>query len=296
MKRIRVIYKILAIILMLGVVATAVPNMNTLVVAQAATTVKISKTALTLEVGKTSTLTMKGTTKKVTWTTSDKTIATVSSKGKVTAKKAGKATITATVDKKKYTCKVTVKAKTQTNTFLTKAPFAAKEITLDKFKMVVPKDWELYQYDSMDYIVALIYSTSIDQTEDDYSHLRMFIYETGEKAPSNDEIRDYIAEQYTESSITIGYITPEEEAEGIKVTLSDLNISELKGNLGNVFKIEYTITKSNGDKEEQLKQIVYHQFINNYEIQLVAYDYGTALKTPLNVVGDYIFKSLQVMK
>lgn len=46
---------------------------------------------------------------KVTWSTSRKAVATVTTKGKVTGKKAGTATITAKVGKKKYTCKVTVK-------------------------------------------------------------------------------------------------------------------------------------------------------------------------------------------
>lgn len=48
------------------------------------------------------------TTKKITWSTSNKKIATVSSKGVVTGKKPGNTTITATVGKKKYKCKVQV--------------------------------------------------------------------------------------------------------------------------------------------------------------------------------------------
>lgn len=70
----------------------------------------ISKKSATLQKGETLTLKLSGTNKKVTWKSSNKSVATVSSKGKVTAKKAGTATITATVLKKKYTCKITVKA------------------------------------------------------------------------------------------------------------------------------------------------------------------------------------------
>ena len=70
----------------------------------------ISKSSLSLFLGKTATIKMKGTNQKVAWKTSNKNIATVTSKGKITAKKAGTVSITATVLGKKYTCKVTVKA------------------------------------------------------------------------------------------------------------------------------------------------------------------------------------------
>lgn len=72
---------------------------------------KINKTKSTIYVGKTTTLKVTGTSKKVTWSTSNSKVATVS-KGKVTGKKAGTATITAKAGTKKLTCKVTVKKKT----------------------------------------------------------------------------------------------------------------------------------------------------------------------------------------
>lgn len=49
--------------------------------------------------------------KKVKWSSSNRMVAVVSKKGKVTGKKAGKATITAKIGKKKYKCKVVVKKK-----------------------------------------------------------------------------------------------------------------------------------------------------------------------------------------
>ena len=67
----------------------------------------LSKTKVTLEAGKNTTLKL-DTNKKIKWNSSNKNIASVNAKGKVTAKKAGKATITATVGKKKYKCIVTV--------------------------------------------------------------------------------------------------------------------------------------------------------------------------------------------
>ena len=82
--------------------------------------IKLNKNKLTIYVGNTyklkASFTPKKANKKVTWKSSNKKIVTVSSKGKLKAKKAGKATITVTskVNKKiKAKCKVTVKKKTK---------------------------------------------------------------------------------------------------------------------------------------------------------------------------------------
>ena len=73
--------------------------------------VKLNKTSLVLPEGGSYQLKISGTSKRVSWKSSDKKVATVSSKGKVQAKKEGTAKITAKVDGKKYTCKVTVYTK-----------------------------------------------------------------------------------------------------------------------------------------------------------------------------------------
>lgn len=83
-------------------------------VKNAPTKITLSKTSTTIGVGKTYTLTKtlpSGTaSNKVTYTSSNKSVATVSSSGKITAKKVGTATITVTTfNGKKATCKVTVK-------------------------------------------------------------------------------------------------------------------------------------------------------------------------------------------
>ena len=77
---------------------------------------KISKKKATLKVGQTLQLKVTGTKKKPKWTSSKKSVATVSPKGRVKAKKKGTATITAKVGKKKYTCKVTVKKTSSSST------------------------------------------------------------------------------------------------------------------------------------------------------------------------------------
>ncbi|MDR1043270.1 MAG: Ig-like domain-containing protein [Clostridiales Family XIII bacterium] len=99
--------------------------------------VKLSKTKASLTVGETLTLKVKGTKAKISWSSSNKKIATVTSKGKVKAVKAGKATVKATykVNKKKKTlkCVVTIKAKpkaiTPAPTPTTPAPTPATEQT-----------------------------------------------------------------------------------------------------------------------------------------------------------------------
>ena len=83
----------------------------------AVTGVSLSKTELTLTVGKNETITAtikptNATIQDVTWATSDKTVATVDKKGKISAVKAGKATITVTTNDGSFKaeCVVTVEA------------------------------------------------------------------------------------------------------------------------------------------------------------------------------------------
>lgn len=81
-----------------------------------AASIRINKTKYTMKKGSTYTLKITGTKKKVKWTSSNKKVATVNSKGKVTAKKKGTCTITAKIGNKKYKCKITVKNKAATTT------------------------------------------------------------------------------------------------------------------------------------------------------------------------------------
>ena len=101
---------LLAVVMLAGMLV--VPEGN---VEAARKKVQLSKKTVTLEVGKKVTLKLKNAPKKkkITWSSSNKKVASVSKKGVVTAEKAGKANITAKVSGKKYVCKVTVKKKTK---------------------------------------------------------------------------------------------------------------------------------------------------------------------------------------
>ena len=73
--------------------------------------VRMSRKKLTMEVSKTHTLKIKGVKGKIIWKSSKPGVAKVNKKGKVTALRKGKATITAKAGKKLYKCAVTVKDK-----------------------------------------------------------------------------------------------------------------------------------------------------------------------------------------
>lgn len=82
------------------------------------TSISLNKSSITLNMPKTKTTTLKATikpakaTSKITWETSNKNVATVDSKGKITAKSPGSCTITVkTENGKKATCKVKVQFK-----------------------------------------------------------------------------------------------------------------------------------------------------------------------------------------
>ena len=70
--------------------------------------VRLNKSSATIGIYQTITLKVTGTNAKVKWKSSNKKVATVSSRGVVTGRKKGTATITAKVKGKKYKCRVTV--------------------------------------------------------------------------------------------------------------------------------------------------------------------------------------------
>ena len=113
--------------------ATCTVTVNKKVVA--VTSVTLNKTELTLTEGEAETLTATvkpddATDKTVTWSSSDASIATVDANGKVTAVKAGTATITAKAGDKSATCTVTVNKKV----------VAVTSVTLNKTELTLTED------------------------------------------------------------------------------------------------------------------------------------------------------------
>lgn len=92
-------------------ISSGIFSVSNVTTVEAAGKVRINKKKVTIYTGKTVKLKIKGTTKRAKWISSNKKVATVNKKGQVKGKKAGKATITAKVGKKKYKCKVIVKKK-----------------------------------------------------------------------------------------------------------------------------------------------------------------------------------------
>ena len=110
----KVTKRLLTVIVIAAVMVTALPNM---VEAKAKPVLNKKKVTLTITNTKKNpkaTLKVKGVSnkiaKKAKWATTNKKVATVK-KGKVTAKKAGRATITCKVQNRRLTCKITVKDK-----------------------------------------------------------------------------------------------------------------------------------------------------------------------------------------
>ena len=114
--------KKLCAIVMVIIMAFSVTTENVF----AAKKVKLNKVKATIYVGKTVQLKVNNNKKKVKWSSSNKKVATVSKRGKLTGKKAGKATITAQIGKKKYKCKIIVKKKAVVNQ--TKVPETKKNL------------------------------------------------------------------------------------------------------------------------------------------------------------------------
>lgn len=110
MKKMKKFIGILLFVLTFGLASTiTIPQIGTCVDVQAAT-VSLNKRSTSVYIGKTTQLKVNNYTGKIRWSSSNTSIATVSSTGKVKGKKAGTVTISARAGKKTLKCKVTVRS------------------------------------------------------------------------------------------------------------------------------------------------------------------------------------------
>ncbi|HWT27233.1 MAG TPA: Ig-like domain-containing protein [Mobilitalea sp.] len=288
MKHLKRIYKFIAMVMILSIVSPFVLSNTKDTVAYAAT-IKLTKTSLTLDVGKTYTLKVSGTKSKVTWSSSNKAVATVSTTGKVTAKKEGTATVTALVSKKKYTCKVTVKK--PVNPLVTNAPFAAQEGSIGKINVVFPKDWNssvLVQQGNN--IMVMLYPSTADMTVGT-SNITISVQETA-TAPTYDVAKEYLA-----SVITSDFITSQLSASGLgDVVVSGFTTSDYETKNGTAFKTEYKADYKTADQEGALKQVIYDLFINNYLVEVTITDIADNVTPDIYQATQYLLDSIQLKK
>lgn len=110
MKRMKKFIGILLFVLTFGLASTiTIPQIETCVDVQAAT-VSLNKKSTSVYIGKTTQLKVNNYTGKIKWTSSNTSIATVSSTGKVKGKKDGTVTISARAGKRTLKCKVSVRS------------------------------------------------------------------------------------------------------------------------------------------------------------------------------------------
>jgi len=248
--------------------------------------ISLNKKSLTLEVGKTSTLKVKGTKKSVTWTSTNKSVATVTKKGKVTAKKAGTATICARVAKKKLKCKVTVKAakvpqKAALTEYWPSDSIPAKElreyvekVTDDKSPDFIPKKSRIAVFD-MD-------GTLTCETFFTYYDTMMFIEFCLKDHPErvSDELKKAAA------SIRPGYLAGEELARNFAKAYAGMSIRELFD-----YAVEFGQKKTASFNNMRyldgfylpMVEVVRYLYENDFTIYVVS---GTELTTTRAIVAN----------
>ncbi len=220
-----VLKKLSASLALAAALALAMPAapFDTPVTANAAT-VKLSKAKKTLQSGETFQLKVSGTKKDITWKSSDPDVATVSKKGKVKAVSAGKATITAKVAGKKYTCKITVK----------KPPFKVKKATLGDYSFSIPRGWESVEDDENGIISLLV---TPDSSYD--SSIRAFLVPFSLEDLGSDygygDIEDIQPEDYVDAALQKML-----ESQGCQdVEIADSEIDNVETPLGTAYRVSY---------------------------------------------------------
>lgn len=244
-----------------------------------AAALKISDKTLVLTVGQTKDLKISKTTKKAAWTSSKKSVATVSDEGKVTAVAAGKATIAAQIGDKKYTCTVTV---VKFNSYLKNAPFKAKEIQIGNLNFVIPSGWKaVNQKLGDDY-------TYTEITPPDSSGINAIVridINKQEGTPSDyQSFKAAFKGSYKKKILTPQWKKVFNDAE---FSIGKIEQGDFKAPFNTVLRTQYTVSA----KDTAVEETIYDFFIGKYIISFKAENYG---KTDLAAVTDYIISSFMI--
>lgn len=240
---------------------------------------------------------------KVKWTSSKKSVAEVSSKGKVKIKKKGTATIKATVGKTTYTCKLTVKKAS-----ITKGQWISE--LLKKMNITIPKKMEDYSFSD---IVGHKYAKEIQTAYE----LGILSYIDGEEfQPNASADREFVAvtaikalgiDLSTAQALTCSdknKITHQQEVSKA-IEMSMLSVSKKKFNpLKEVTKkdkdkvlkvvkkyVDSTIVKKEVEKVTYLDEVLTYDIssFSNYEV-VYGKDNNLTVKVPTNFETDKIEK------
>lgn len=245
--------------------------------AQAAT-VKISNKTLTLEKGKAKTLKISGTKKKITWKSSNKNIASVSAKGKVTAKAVGTATITATMSKKTLTCNVTVVK--PANPYLKNAPFKAMETSLEGYNFVMPSDWE----GILDVLSENSYTITLAPPDASKgSKIVITFLITGKKTPSFTTLQKEVSKRLTEANVIKNFTDLYGD---VSFDVEHFVQDKYEATFSTIMKTQYEVFS-----DVTLEQCIYDFYLNNYFIEIMTYDYE---ELKLSEVAEYVINSIRI--
>lgn len=285
MKLLKKLFKVTAFMMVLMVLSPTMLPLQQTAVAEAAT-VKLNKKTLTLVVGKSETLKITGTKAKVTWSTSDKKVATVSTSGKVTGKKEGKAIITATVNKKKYNCTVTVKKP--------EVSFTTQEEVLGKIKVKYPENWtNMVLTEDGSNVMSMLYPSSANGMSGT-SNIAIVITETGSAQPDFADVKETMEGIYTDDVIEETLATQLNLVDGI--TVDDINSGEFKAALGTAYVLDYTVSYELEALTGTMHQTIYALFIDNYMFMLTTTDIGDGKELGLKEIAEYIINNIEVVK
>ncbi len=133
----------------------------------------------------------------------------------------------------------------------------------------------------------LLFSPVDGNTETGYSNITVVSTETGQKGPAYEALKPVL-----EEAITAELITSQLAQQGITATITDFKTSDSDTELGKAFKIEYTVNL----EESTFTQTIYEIYIDNYNLEIAITDIGDGVTPDVNVVGEYLIKSLTISK